>query len=72
MTKRMGSDGLFWAVDFDIVITLGTVEIKAFIEWEEKVSGLGSGPGFRLLKLRCNIGREKEVSQESHLRTVWC
>ncbi|KAG9044028.1 hypothetical protein FS837_008864 [Tulasnella sp. UAMH 9824] len=26
----------YWAVDFDIVITLGTVEIKAFIEWEEE------------------------------------
>lgn len=40
MTKRTGKDGAFWAVDLNIVITLGTVEIKAYVEWEENVSSL--------------------------------
>lgn len=49
MTQRAQSDSpsqvKYWAVDFDIVITLGTVEIKAYVEWEENVSHLSSGPG---------------------------
>lgn len=38
MTRRMGQDGAYYAASFDIVITLGTVEIKAHAEWEEDVS----------------------------------
>lgn len=40
MTKRTGPDGEFWAVDLNIVITVGTVEVKAYVEWEEMVSFL--------------------------------
>ncbi|KAG8945114.1 hypothetical protein FRC04_001180 [Tulasnella sp. 424] len=38
MTERTGpgKQGVFWAADLDIVITLGTVEIKAYVEWTEK------------------------------------
>ncbi|KAG8954067.1 hypothetical protein FRC04_001051 [Tulasnella sp. 424] len=35
MTRRTGAHGAYWAVEYDIVITLGTVEIKAHVEWEE-------------------------------------
>ncbi|KAG9009250.1 hypothetical protein FRB90_008494 [Tulasnella sp. 427] len=35
MTKRTGKNGAYYAVSFEIVITLGTVEIKAHVEWEE-------------------------------------
>ncbi|KAG8929074.1 hypothetical protein FRC01_004906 [Tulasnella sp. 417] len=35
MTKRPGRQGSYHAVNFEIVITLGTVEIKAHVEWEE-------------------------------------
>ncbi|KAG9043148.1 hypothetical protein FS837_009947 [Tulasnella sp. UAMH 9824] len=35
MTRRTGKHGAYYAVDFDIVITLGTVEIKAHVEWED-------------------------------------
>lgn len=40
MTKHMMGSRSFWAVDFDLVITLGTVEMKAYVEWEEQVSCL--------------------------------
>ncbi|KAG9009248.1 hypothetical protein FRB90_008492 [Tulasnella sp. 427] len=35
MTRRVGKHGAYYAVDYDVVITLGTVEIKAHVEWEE-------------------------------------
>lgn len=37
MTRRTGQCGTYYAVDFGIVITLGTVEIQAHVEWEENV-----------------------------------
>lgn len=37
MTRRTGQYGTYYAADYEIVITLGTVEIKAHIEWEENV-----------------------------------
>lgn len=38
MTRRTGKSGPYWAVDYDVVMYLGTVEIKAYVEWEEYVS----------------------------------
>ncbi|KAG8937827.1 hypothetical protein FRC00_000351 [Tulasnella sp. 408] len=35
LTKRTGKYGTYWAVNYEVVITLGTVEIKCHIEWEE-------------------------------------
>ncbi|KAG8922380.1 hypothetical protein FRC00_007507 [Tulasnella sp. 408] len=35
MTRRTGQHGTYYDVEFDIVITLGTVEIKAHVEWEQ-------------------------------------
>ncbi|KAG8937832.1 hypothetical protein FRC00_000356 [Tulasnella sp. 408] len=35
MKRRTGPRGAFYEVDYDVVITLGTVEIKAHVEWEE-------------------------------------
>ncbi|KAG8929277.1 hypothetical protein FRC00_001494 [Tulasnella sp. 408] len=34
-TKRTGQHGTYYAADYEVVVTLGTVEIKAHIEWEE-------------------------------------
>ncbi|KAG8903490.1 hypothetical protein FRC01_009181, partial [Tulasnella sp. 417] len=36
MTMHMEGFRSFWAVDLDLVITLGTVEVKAYVEWEEQ------------------------------------
>lgn len=38
MKRRTGPRGAFYEVDYDVVITLGTVEVKAHVEWEEAVS----------------------------------
>ncbi|KIO27477.1 glycoside hydrolase family 11 protein [Tulasnella calospora MUT 4182] len=35
MTQQTGPRGAFYEVEYDVVITLGTVEIKAHVEWEE-------------------------------------
>ncbi|KAG8996767.1 hypothetical protein FRB90_012641 [Tulasnella sp. 427] len=35
MTRRNGKYGSYWAASFDVVITLGAVEMKCWIEWEE-------------------------------------
>ncbi|KIO27484.1 hypothetical protein M407DRAFT_23298 [Tulasnella calospora MUT 4182] len=36
MTKHTKGSRTFWAVDFNLVITLGTVEMKAYVEWEDQ------------------------------------
>ncbi|KAG8937829.1 hypothetical protein FRC00_000353 [Tulasnella sp. 408] len=35
LSRWAGLQESYYAVEFDIVITLGTVEIKAHVEWEE-------------------------------------
>ncbi|KAG8929076.1 hypothetical protein FRC01_004908 [Tulasnella sp. 417] len=35
MTKKTGPHGAFYETEYDVVITLGTVEIKAHVEWKE-------------------------------------
>ncbi|KIO22616.1 hypothetical protein M407DRAFT_27874 [Tulasnella calospora MUT 4182] len=35
MKRQTGQSGTYYTADFEIVITLGTVEIKAHVEWEE-------------------------------------
>lgn len=38
MSRRRGKHGTYWQPEWEVVITLGTVEIKCHIEWEENVS----------------------------------
>lgn len=42
MTRRTGQHGTYYDVEFDIVIKLGTVEIKAHVEWEQNVRIIAS------------------------------
>ncbi|KAG8954069.1 hypothetical protein FRC04_001053 [Tulasnella sp. 424] len=36
MTRRKGKHGRYWSAGWEVVITLGTVEIKCQVKWDEK------------------------------------
>lgn len=40
MTRSTGKHGTHWKAGWEVVITLGSVEIKCHVEWEEDVSDL--------------------------------
>lgn len=64
LSRWAGLQESYYAVEFDIVITLGTVELKAHVEWEEDVSAMGfrvtTSPDWSL----CCTGRKEKVRNE--------
>ena len=38
--SKVGGGGIFYRVDYDLVLLFGLTELKAQIAWGEKVSGL--------------------------------
>jgi len=37
LEKKVGANGYYWSLVFDIGIRFGGTELEAFIEWEEEV-----------------------------------
>lgn len=37
LTRQYGPNGVYWQVHFDIALTFGATELKAYLVWEEKV-----------------------------------
>lgn len=38
LERRNGQSGWYWALNFDIALEFGGTELKAFLEWKEKVN----------------------------------
>jgi hypothetical protein len=49
LKPESGPDGKFFEAHFQVAITFGSTELKAFVQWKENVCTLGIGPLWHVL-----------------------
>jgi len=47
LKPRTGIGGVYYYLEFDVILSFGTTELKAFVSWKDAVSALGLIFAFR-------------------------